>query len=148
MNAVDILEKLVRQFEGCKLEAYKCPAGKWTIGYGHTEGVKKGMVWSQQWANASLRQDCDKRIEMALRASPTLKNATPGQQAAIADFIFNVGLEAYNSSTLKENIDCGDFSTARRDSIHRWNKSTDPRTGKKVTLPGLVKRRQAEADLL
>lgn len=148
MNAIDILEKLVKQFEGCKLKAYLCPAGVWTIGWGHTEGVKQGDTWSQQYADAALRQDCDKRLEMALAASPSLKNATPGQQAAIADFIFNVGLGGYEKSTLKINIDEGDFSTARRLSIHLWNKATDPKTGKKVVLKGLVKRRQAEADLL
>ena len=148
MNAIDILEELVRKFEGCKLKSYKCPAGVWTIGYGHTEGVKSGDTWSQQYADAVLRQDCQKRLDMSLQASPSLKNATSGQQAAIADFIFNVGIGNYNTSTLKKNIDAGDFSTARRVSIHLWNKATDPKTKKKVVLKGLVKRRQAEADLM
>lgn len=148
MNAIDILEELVRKFEGCKLQAYKCPAGVWTIGWGHTRGVKKGDKVSQQYADALMRQECSTCVDLALRTSPKLRNAEPGQQAAIASFIYNVGLANYNRSTLKKNIDDGDFSTARRVSIHLWNKATDPKTGEKVVLKGLVKRRQAEADLL
>jgi lysozyme len=51
MSALEILIKLIKDSEGCKLKAYKCPAGIWTIGYGQTKGVKEGMVWTQQQAD-------------------------------------------------------------------------------------------------
>ena len=48
---------LVKKFEGCKLEAYKCAAGVWTIGYGSTKGVEKGDVWSQTKAEMMLEEE-------------------------------------------------------------------------------------------
>lgn len=146
-GAIEIAIDLAQEFEGCRLEAYFCPAGKLTIGFGHTEGVKKGDTISRQYADALLRQDMQKCLDEALRASPRLRNATPRQQAAIADFIFNCGIGNYNKSTLKRNIDAGDFNEAKQ-SIKMWCKATHPKTGKKVSLPGLVRRRQAESDLL
>ena len=47
MTALEILMKLIKESEGCKLTAYKCPAGIWTLGFGQTKGVKEGMVWTQ-----------------------------------------------------------------------------------------------------
>ena len=51
---------LIKQFEGCRLIAYKCPAGVWTIGYGHTAGVKEGDCITQETAEAYLRDDLSK----------------------------------------------------------------------------------------
>ena len=48
---------LIKNFEGCRLDAYKCPAGVWTIGYGHTGNVHKGMAITQEAAEAFLRED-------------------------------------------------------------------------------------------
>lgn len=48
---------LIKQFEGCRLKAYKCPAGVWTIGYGHTAGVKEGDIITQETAESYLRND-------------------------------------------------------------------------------------------
>lgn len=147
MQALEIAVALAQEFEGCRLQAYQCFAGVWTLAWGHTEGVKKGDTCSQQYADALLRQDMQKCLDEALRDSPKLRNATHGQQAAVADFIFNVGIGNYKSSTLKRNIDAGDFNEAKH-SIKMWCKATDPKTGKKVKLSGLVRRRQAESDLL
>lgn len=147
-ETLKLLTDLLKKFEGCKLKAYKCPAGIWTIGYGSTRGVKEGDVITQEQADALLLEEAQEYLDEALRLSPRLRSATPGQQAAIASFVYNCGANNYKSSSLKKNIDAGDFSTARRLSIHLWNKATDPKTGKKVILKGLVKRRQAEADLM
>lgn len=146
-EAKAILVELIKQFEGCKLKAYLCPAGKPTIGFGFTAGVKMGDTMTQAEAEVRLSEEADSYLEAALRLSPRLRNATPGQQAAVADFIYNVGEGGYRSSTLKRNIDVGDFNEAKH-SIMMWVKATDPKTGKKVTLPGLVKRRKAESELL
>lgn len=147
MTAIEILMSLVKSFEGCRLKSYLCPAGVWTIGYGSTKGVKKGDTISQLHANELLYKECQQRLGAALKASPKLLQARSGQQAAIADFIFNCGIGNYNSSTLKKDIDRGDFESAAR-SILRWNKARNPTTGVLEVLPGLTKRRKAEADLL
>lgn len=147
-ETLKLLTDLLKKFEGCKLKAYKCPAGIWTIGYGSTRGVKEGAEITQEQAEDLLLEEAQEYLDEALRLSPRLRSATPGQQAAIASFVYNLGAGSYNTSTLKKNIDAGDFSTARRLSIHSWNKARDQKTGKKVVLKGLVKRRQAEADLM
>lgn len=51
---------LIKQFEGCKLKAYRCPAGVPTIGYGHTKGVKMGQAITQEQAEEYLREDLEK----------------------------------------------------------------------------------------
>ena len=51
---------MIKSFEGCRLEAYKCPAGVWTIGYGHTAGVKQGMKITLEEADKFLREDVEK----------------------------------------------------------------------------------------
>ena len=148
MAAIDVLISLIKEFEGCKLKAYKCPAGVWTVGWGATgPDIKEGTVWSQQYADAMLRKMANNVLDEALHESPRLRNETPGRQAAVADFIYNVGIGNYRKSTFKRMIDAGDFNEAKH-AIMMWVKATDPKTGKKVTLQGLVRRRQAEADLL
>jgi lysozyme len=145
MVAIDIMIDLIKRFEGCRLEAYKCPAGVWTIGYGYTHGVKEGDKWTQQQAESMLWKEAVTVMDQTLQTSPKLRSATQGQQAAIADFVYNCGLGNYKTSTLRRNVDAGDFNEARY-SIMMWVKATVD--GKRVKLPGLVKRRQAEADLL
>ena len=54
---------LIKKFEGCKLTAYKCPAGVWTIGYGHTKGVKKGQKITKEEAEELLKQDLQKFVD-------------------------------------------------------------------------------------
>jgi len=65
---------LIKHFEGCRLEAYLCPAGVWTIGYGHTRGVKDGDVIDQEAAEAYLIEDLEEfegyvnsMVEIALK---------------------------------------------------------------------------------
>lgn len=140
-ETLKILTDLLKRFEGCKLKAYKCPAGIWTIGFGSTRGVQEGDVITQEEADVLLLVEAQEYLDEALRLSPRLRSATPGQQAAIASFIYNCGAGNYKKSTLKRNIDAGDFNEAKH-SIKMWVKAD----GK--VLRGLVTRRQAEADLL
>ena len=60
MNISDKGLALIKAHEGCRLAAYLCPAGKWTIGYGHTAGVVQGMTITQVQADAFLKQDIEK----------------------------------------------------------------------------------------
>lgn len=142
MPALEILVKLIRDSEGCELTAYQCPAGVWTIGWGYTgNDIKKGLVWTQEKADECLLVIAMKTIDYTLKASPILKTASPSKQAAIADFIYNLGIGNYKSSTLKKKVDEGRWSEAFTE-IQRWNKC-----GGKV-LKGLTVRRNKEATLL
>lgn len=146
MAAIDVLISLIKEFEGCKLKAYKCPAGVWTVGYGATgPDIKEGTVWSQQYADAMLRKMANNVLDEALHESPRLRNETPGRQAAVADFIYNVGIGNYRKSTFKRMIDAGDFNEAKH-SVMKWNKARI--NGDLRELPGLTRRRNAEADLI
>jgi len=141
MSALEILIKLIKDSEGCKLKAYKCPAGIWTIGYGQTKGINEGMVWTQQQADEDIIKTALQALNEAIKASPILATANMEKQAAIADFVYNLGITNYNKSTLKLRIDKGNWVSASTE-IKKWNKSNG------TIFNGLVKRRQLEADLL
>lgn len=141
MSALEILIKLIKDSEGCKLKSYKCPAGIWTIGYGQTKGIKEGMVWTQQQADEDIIKTALQAFNEAIKASPILATINMEKQAAIADFVYNLGITNYNKSTLKLRVDKGNWVAASAE-IKKWNKSNG------TILNGLVKRRQLEADLL
>ena len=141
MSALEILIKLIKDSEGCKLKAYKCPAGIWTIGYGQTKGIKEGMAWTQQQADEDIIKTALQAFNEAIKASPILATANMEKQAAIADFVYNLGITNYNKSTLKLRVDKGNWVSASTE-IKKWNKSNG------TILNGLIKRRQLEADLL
>ena len=85
---------LIKQFEGCRLSAYQCAAGVWTIGYGHTAGVKKGMTITQEQADAYLKQDI-KKFEGYVNNSvyvPITANLNQNQFDALVSFAFNCGV--------------------------------------------------------
>lgn len=128
----------IGDFEGCKLEAYKCPAGIWTIGYGHTKGVKEGDRITQQEAIWLLRDDL-RWVQNAIDKHVTAK-LNQGQYDALASFIFNVGEFAFASSTLLKKLNAGDYAGAANEFL-RWTKA------KGRELPGLVRRRQHEKEL-
>lgn len=129
---------LVRQFEGCRLQAYQCPAGVPTIGVGHTRGVKLGDRCSQQQADLWLTQD----LEDAAAVVSTLVRVplTQGQFDALTSFVFNFGARKFGGSTLLILLNKGNYKAAA-DQFSRWVYAD----GK--VEPGLVKRRAAEAEL-
>lgn len=142
MTAIEILIDLIKKYEGCKLEAYRCPAGKLTVGWGYTgPDVTESTVWSQQYADAMLRKRANQALDEALAASPLLRHESVEKMAAIADFVYNLGQGNYIRSTLKKCVDRGDWPAAE-DEIVKWTKAN----GK--VLQGLVKRRAEERDLL
>lgn len=130
--------ELIKEHEGFSSRGYLCPAGKWTIGYGHTGGVKSGDVISKWQAEELLRKDV-LTAERALNRQrlPLSQN----QFDALVSFTFNVGVGNFQKSTLlrKVRVNVNDPSIAVE--FKKWVYG-----GGKV-LPGLVKRRQAEAGL-
>ncbi|CAO3426766.1 lysozyme [Azospirillum argentinense] len=133
---------LVRHFEGLKLSAYLCPAGVPTIGYGRTAGVRMGQTITAAQAEVFLRAD------MAAAAAQVDKLVmvplTDRQRGALASFVFNLGAGALRDSTLRSMLNKGDYKGAAG-QFGRWVYATV--NGEKVQLPGLKKRRAAEADL-
>jgi len=134
------LYDIVKRFEGCKLKSYKCPAGVWTCGWGATgPDVTENTVWTQQQADERLAKDLDKFVDGVLKLSPVLKGQV-NRLSAVTSFAYNTGLGAYQKSTMRKKIDAQDYAGAQAE-FSRWTKAG----GKE--LPGLVRRRQAEADL-
>lgn len=135
---------LVKGCEGLRKQAYRCPAGVWTIGYGHTHSVKRDMTITEEQAEEYLQQDlveAGEQIERLVRVP-----LTDHQFSALASFVFNAGAGNLESSTLLRRLNTGDYDAVPSE-LAKWVKATNPKTGKKVTLPGLVKRRAMEGEL-
>jgi lysozyme len=134
--------ELVKQFEGFEPRAYLCPAGVWTVGYGHTRGVTKSSVVTEMEADILLRRD----LEAAAREVLMYVRVPLGkyQLAALTSFVFNVGAGNFGKSTLLRKLNAGDYAAVPSE-MQRWVKATDPKTGRKRALEGLVRRRAAEA---
>lgn len=144
-DTVKILAELIRRIEGIEIKAYLCPAKVWTIGFGHTEGVKPGDIITIEQANEMLKQDMQKYWDGALKLSPNLINASPARQAAIVDFCYNCGLGNYQKSSLRKLVNSGQWQAASG-SILQWNKARV--NGVLKVLNGLTKRRIEESKLL
>ena len=135
-NCIDLIKK----FEGLKLESYKCPAGLWTIGYGNTQWengfrVLENQVIDIQRAEKLLMFWVNKyaeRIDLKVNQN---------QFDALVSFAYNVGITNFNNSTLKKKVIANPNDATIRDEFMKWVSSR----GKQ--LPGLVKRRKAEANL-
>lgn len=141
MNATPALLELIRHFEGLRLRAYLCPAGVPTIGYGHTgPDVRLGRVISRQVAEELLQRDASRFELAAARLSPVLW-FDDQKRAAIASFCFNLGTTRYKSSTLRKRVNAGDWPGAAH-QLQKWVWGGGKR------LPGLIRRRKAEARLL
>lgn len=139
--------KIIREFEGLKLEAYQCPAGIWTIGYGTTlidgRAVRPGEIISQLRAEELLREHVNKLVVPALFALlPQAVKLPPNQIAALISWAYNVGMGAVESSTLRKRLIAGDDALkVIEEELPKWNKAD----GK--VLAGLQRRREAEVAL-
>ena len=128
--------ELIKKFEGCKLKSYKCPAGVWTIGYGHTEDIKEDDIVSPEEANKLLRADVFKFEEYV--TDNVIVNLTQNQFDALVAWTFNLGVGNLRNSTMLKKLNNADYTSVPFE-MKRWNKAG----GK--TLDGLVRRRQAES---
>lgn len=138
------LIQAVKGFEGLRLEAYICPAGVWTIGYGHTRGVTPGMKISQATADRFLEQDLREAQRVVLLNTKGVTITQP-QLDALTDFVFNVGPSQFRTSTLLRKLKAGAPAKEVATQFGRWIYARDSKTGKMVTLSGLVRRRDWEA---
>lgn len=135
--SVDAYE-LIKQFEGLRLEAYLCPAGIWTIGYGHTSGVSPNSFITIQEADEYLHRDVA-AIEMQLnKLNLSLRQC---QWDAIVSFVFNVGIGNFKASTLLAKIRINLDDNSIIDEFLRWVYAN----GK--VMRGLQKRRLTEMKL-
>lgn len=131
-------KNLIKEAEGLRLDAYKCPAGVPTIGWGHTKGVKMGQHITVQQAEDLLMEDIAP-IERLLNALKI--NFRQEQFDALVSWIFNLGVGNFKSSTMYKLIFVDARDEEITDSLIRWTYSG------KQQLPGLMKRRVAEANL-
>lgn len=132
---------LIKKWEGLRLDAYICPAGVPTIGYGHTGlNVKLGMKITEADAEALLLSDLEKfarAVDTQIRVP-----LTNNQRCALISFVFNVGAGALMESTLRRRLNNGeDPQKVAMEELPRWNK------GDGRVLEGLVRRRRDELDL-
>jgi lysozyme len=142
MGWLEMAMDLAKQFEGCELKAYPDPARGWdlpTIGYGCTgPDITRDTVWTQAQADAELEQrmtgfgeSVDRLVKVPI---------TDEQKGALADFAYNLGPVSLQDSTLLRLLNGGNAQDAA-DEFKKWVKAGG------VTLPGLVKRRDAERAL-
>lgn len=129
---------LIKKFEGCKLQAYLCPAGVWTIGWGNTSHAKASMSITQQQAETFLKDDI-KPIETLLNGMGI--NYTQNQFDALVSWIFNLGQGNFKSSTMYKYIVARKTDLEITDQMIKWvNAGGKP-------LLGLKKRRAEEANM-
>lgn len=129
---------LIKQFEGCRLQAYLDSAGIATIGYGHTHGITMGMTCSQEQADSWLAVDAswaESCVNLAVH-----HQLTQNQFDALVCFVFNVGCAAFQTSTMLRFINAGSLDLAAKE-FRRWDRAAG------VELQGLLRRRIAEQAL-
>jgi len=142
-NGIDLIKKfegLHKQTEDGMISAYRCPAGKWTIGYGSVRGVRSGMKISKQEAEDLLIKDVRDHNKAIFRNVNV--PLTQGQFDALSSFVFNLGEANFKSSTLLKKLNQGLYEEVP-EQIMRWNKARV--SGKLQVLNGLTRRRAAEA---
>jgi lysozyme len=140
---------LAKRFEGFhrvpradpgRAHPYVCPAGYWTIGYGHLCDPKHPPITEAE-AEVYLARDLQSALAATLRYCPVLATEPEGRLAAIVDFTFNLGARRLQTSTLRRRVNQRDWPAAASE-LRRWV------YGGGRLLPGLVARRDAEASLL
>ena len=128
---------LIKEFEGCKLLAYRDSVGIWTVGYGHTGlDVREGLEITQARADDLLREDCHD-VEKCLSNSVSVA-LTQNEFDALSSFVLNLGCGRLRSSTLLRKLNAGD---ACGDEFEKWVYAGQTK------LDGLVRRRKAEREL-
>ena len=135
---------LIKRFEGCKLKAYKCPAGLWTISWGLTfypDGtkVKEGDVITQQQAEDyfnAIVDDFAKKVDALIKS-----NVTDNNFSALVSFAYNVGMGNFQRSTLLRKVNANPKDKTILAEFKKWTRANGE------VLKGLVRRREAEAKL-
>jgi lysozyme len=135
-------EDLIKGFENCRLVAYLDTVANppiWTIGWGHTgKDVYEGLVWTQAQADEALEHDIIAADALLSVYSPGL---TGGPLEAITDFVFNIGIGHYRTSSLCQLVNANAWPQAKTELL-KWDHSNG------TVVAGLLRRRQAEAALI
>lgn len=146
MDPIEVACALCRRFEGFYATPYLCPAGVPTIGYGATFYEDGTIVTlrdapiSKERAEALLQWHVRTQyLPAVVKLCPTID--TPGRAAALIDFAFNLGAPNLRASTLRKRVNAGDWASVPAE-LRKWVNGGGKR------LPGLVRRRDAEADLI
>jgi len=135
---------LIKKWEGCKLKAYKCQAGVWTVGYGHTDNVKSDTKITKAQAEEFLIKDLN-YFENGV--GYLIANAlSENEFSALVSLAYNIGLRNLGQSSVLKCIKRGDRLGAAN-AILKWNKITHPVTKQLEFNQGLANRRIAEKDL-
>ena len=140
---------LIKPFEGYARKmpdggccAYPDPAtggDPWTIGYGSTgSDIRQHTVWTKEQAEDALQAHVRYFVSGLVKLSPRLLSATPRRIAAVISWAYNLGLGNYRISTFKKRVDAGDWEGAAVE-CRKWNRAAGR------VLPGLIRRREAEA---
>lgn len=140
LSSLDEATALISYYEGCRLKAYQCSAGRWTIGFGRTYGVKPGDTCTTTQALRWLKEDTERAYEGLLKVSPVAVDLPHYRQTALTSFVFNLGARALATSTLLRRIEQG-YTDDVPYQLRRWvNAGGKPERG-------LCRRRTAEAHL-
>lgn len=145
--AIEIAAGLCKVFEGFYSKPYLCPAGVPTIGYGSTHYLNGRAVSlsdpqiTQEAALGLLYSDLARFLVQTLGLCPALSQEPPGRVGAILDFTYNLGAGRLKASTLRKRINAKDWDGVKTE-LMKWTR------GGGKELPGLVKRRKAECNLI
>lgn len=141
--------EVIKAFEGYHnarpdgtVSAYRCPAGRWTIGWGTTKGVTSGMNITREEAERRLAEDLNDALAGVRRHVRV--PLTQHQSDALVSFVHNCGEGNFSRSTLLTRLNRGEYDAVPNE-LARWNKARVK--GELTVLPGLVRRRAAEAAL-
>lgn len=135
---------IIKEFEGLRLKAYKCPAGIWTVGYGSTgPNIKQGTVWTVEQAEADLARRLTEEFVPGVQAAVKVKISN-NQLCALVSLAYNIGIAALAKSSIMKCLNAGDAAAASK-HFADWNKARV--NGVLTVLPGLERRRLAEFKL-
>lgn len=146
MRMPPFIQEKLKSYEGLRLQAYICPTGHPTIGWGHTGTVTKADVKNKkrittEEAQRLFEEDVTKTEEALMKYIKVPLNEN--QFGALTMFVFNIGITAFKTSTILKLINAGNIPAAA-EQFKRWNKGTVD--GVFQTVPGLVTRRQWERE--
>ena len=145
--------KIIKEFEGYRSHAYLCSAGVWTIGYGttyYTDGTKvePGDIISEDLATHLLKLWIKDNFDPIINVPELLiLKLKQNQIDALASFVYNVGVNAFKNSTLRKKLIDGESINVVALEFLKWDKYTNPKTGKLEALEGLTRRRKTEFSL-
>ena len=136
MNISERGLNLIKSYEGCRLSSYKCPSNKWTIGYGHTQGVYEGMVITQEQADKFLFEDVQRFVN-AVNQYQSRFNFNQAEFDSLTSFTYNCG-----EGSLAAVMSCCNTKKEIAEECKLYNRSSDGQI-----LNGLVRRREEEYKL-